>query len=129
MALVAAEVFVEDHHSSPVGCILFSAPVAFGSAENHWLYLPNSRKFDLSRGSERKLIIECDEARHNHCGFMIDPGSTVLVVVDMQIYFVNTIYQHHTAGLAAVGPIFESDRAVPKRGYPDRMAELGNRRT
>lgn len=95
---------IEDENSAvAVGTITCTAPVAFGG-HKEWLYLPVSKKFDLSRGSERRMVFECDEGERNHTGFMIDPSTSILIIVDMQNYFVHPIYRDHAAGLAAVEP-------------------------
>lgn len=86
-----------------VGTIKCTAPIPFGGQEE-WLYLPTEKKFDLTRGSERKMVFECDEEERNHTGFMIDPGTAVLIIVDMQNYFLHPIYRDHAAGIAAVEP-------------------------
>ncbi|KAH8732866.1 Isochorismatase-like protein [Phaeosphaeriaceae sp. PMI808] len=64
-----------------------------------------SRKFDLSRGSEQKMMFEWDEAERNHSGFIIDPASSILIAIDMQNYSPNPIYRDHTAAIAVGIPI------------------------
>ena len=61
--------------------------VPFGG-DDQWFYNPETKQFDLSRGSPRKLQIEADDGIRNHRGVLIDPESTVLVVIDMQNYFI-----------------------------------------
>lgn len=78
-------------------------PVLFGG-DDQWIYLPESKRFDLSRGSERKLIVDADHVLHNHRGFMIDPARTVLVVIDMQNFFIHPDCRNHVGGIAAVRP-------------------------
>jgi nicotinamidase-related amidase len=110
MAAEAAQIRTEEeerHDNTTVGHIICTASIPFGSGDDQWHYLPNSKKFDLSRGAERRFDVMCDEVRHNHCGFMIDPGKSVLIIVDMQNYFVHPMYRDHAAGLAAVGPILK----------------------
>ncbi|KAF2636382.1 isochorismatase hydrolase [Massarina eburnea CBS 473.64] len=120
MALQTAEVLIqEEHDSTTIGhilCTAYTDPIPFGGGDDQWLYLPNSKQFDLSRGAEQRLVVECDEARHNHCGFMIDPGSSVLIIVDMQNYFVHPIYRNHAAGLAAVDPTLKVIERCRKEG-------------
>jgi nicotinamidase-related amidase len=103
------------HNETAVGTIKCIAPIAFGGQEE-WLYLPATKKFDLSRGSEQKLVLECDEGKHNHTGFMIDPGTSVLIIVDMQNYFVNPIYRDHAAGIAAIEPTLRVIERCRKEG-------------
>ncbi|KAL6159808.1 hypothetical protein ACJQWK_05884 [Exserohilum turcicum] len=93
----------KEQHDITVGTITCTASIPFGG-QGQWLYLPATNKFDLSRGSERKMVFECDEEENNHTGFMIDPGTSVLIVVDMQNYFVHPLYRDHAAGIAAVEP-------------------------
>ncbi|KAL5439446.1 hypothetical protein PMIN07_003122 [Paraphaeosphaeria minitans] len=97
-----------------VGTITCTAPVAFGG-EEQWLYLPATNKFDLTRGAARKMVFECD-ADERHTGFMIDPGASVLIVVDMQNYFINPIYRDHAAGIAAVEPTLKVIERCRKEG-------------
>jgi len=79
-------------------------PVPFGGDDNCWHYLPSCGRFDLSRGSERKLIIDADDGVRDHRGCIIDPASTILVVIDMQNYFINPKCRDHPGGIAAVNP-------------------------
>jgi len=98
---------LEEHPNDvTVGTIKCTAPIPFGGQEE-WLYLPATKKFDLARGSAQKMVFECDEEERNHSGFMIDPGTSVLIIVDMQNYFVHPTYRDHTAGIAAVQPILK----------------------
>ena len=73
--------------------------------DDQWLYCPDTGHFDISRGSTTKLIIECDDTAYNHEGVIIDPRRTCMVVVDMQNYFINPDFYHHSEGLATVDPI------------------------
>jgi nicotinamidase-related amidase len=102
-------------HDITVGTIKCTAPIPFGG-EEQWLYLPGTKKFDLSRGSQQKMVFECDEAERNHSGFMIDPATSVLIVVDMQNYFINPIYRDHAAGIAAVEPTIRAIERCRKEG-------------
>jgi nicotinamidase-related amidase len=103
MASAAFSVIQEEAKSTSIGTITCTAPVAFGGDES-WLYFPDTGKFDLSRGSDKVMVVECDKDRYNHTGFMIDPSSSVLIVVDMQNYFIHPQYRDHTSGLAAIEP-------------------------
>ena len=104
-----------DHNEGALGTIKCTAPIAFGGQEQ-WLYLPATRKFDLSRGSKQKMVFECAEPERNHTGFMIDPDTSVLVIVDMQNYFIHPTYRHHDAGIAAVEPILRVLERCRKEG-------------
>ncbi|KAF2133011.1 PEBP-like protein [Dothidotthia symphoricarpi CBS 119687] len=92
-----------DNNDITVGTIKCTAAIPFGG-EEQWMYLPATKKFDLSRGSDKKMVFECDEQLRNHSGFMIDPDTSVLIIVDMQNYFINPMYRDHAAGIAAIEP-------------------------
>ncbi|KAJ9669313.1 hypothetical protein H2201_000665 [Coniosporium apollinis] len=81
----------------------WSEPVPFGG-QDQWFYIPETKRFDLSRGSARKLVIDADDGVANHRGALIDPDKTVLVIIDMQNYFIHPHCRDHQAGLAAVVP-------------------------
>lgn len=117
---MASESFIltiEEHQREDitVGTIKCTAPIPFGG-EEQWLYLPATKKFDLSRGSQQKMVFECDEDERNHSGFMIDPATSILIVVDMQNYFINPIYRDHAAGIAAVEPTIKAIERCRKEG-------------
>lgn len=101
LLLTTTEQYHKDNDVT-IGTIKCTAPIAFGGDEQ-WLYLPGTKKFDLTRGSPHKMVIDCN-ADERHTGFMIDPGTSVLIVVDMQNYFINPIYRDHAAGIAAIEP-------------------------
>lgn len=84
-----------------------SDPVPFGGDDNCWHYLPDCKRFDLSRGSPRKLVIDADDGVRDHRGCIIDPASTVLVVIDMQNYFISPQYRDHVGGIAAIPPTLD----------------------
>lgn len=98
-----------------VGTITCTAPIPFGGDEQ-WLYFPDDGKFDLSRGAEKRMIVECDKDRHNHTGFMFDPDSAILIIVDMQNYFIHPQYRDHTAGLEAIEPTLKVIERCRKEG-------------
>ncbi|KAF2106679.1 phosphatidylethanolamine-binding protein [Lophiotrema nucula] len=112
--VVTEEVQAHDHESC--GTIHCTATTPFGG-DDPWLYMPISKQFNLSRGSQRKLVIESDEGLRNHRGFMIDPEKSALVIVDMQNYFIHPMYRDHVAGRAAVEPILK----VIKRCRKERV--------
>ncbi|KAF1346889.1 isochorismatase hydrolase [Delphinella strobiligena] len=80
--------------------------VAFGG-DDQWYYHIPSRRFDLSRGATRKLILDADDGIRNHRGCAIDPAKTVLVVIDMQNYFVHPMYHDHSGGIATIDPLLK----------------------
>ncbi|KAH9878943.1 hypothetical protein J1614_002378 [Plenodomus biglobosus] len=104
----------QDQSDVTVGTIKCTAPIPFGG-EEQWLYLPTTKKFDLSRGSQQKMVLECD-VDDRHTGFMISPGTSILIVVDMQNYFINPIYRHHLAGIAAIEPTLRVIERCRKEG-------------
>ncbi|KAI9669052.1 MAG: hypothetical protein M1831_000644 [Alyxoria varia] len=81
-----------------------NAPVPFGSGPDQWLYLPSTKRFDLSRGSRRKLTIDADDGVRYHRGCIIDPNKTCLVIVDMQNFFIHPEFCDHAGGLKAIPP-------------------------
>lgn len=87
-----------------VQAVQWTEPVVFGGGEDQWLFDPVSRRFDLSRGAQQKLIIDADDGVKDHRGVMLDPQKAVLVIVDMQNYFIHPECCHHPQGLAAVEP-------------------------
>lgn len=78
-------------------------PVPFGG-DDQWIFDPRSKRFDLTRGSPRKLTIDADFDVRHHRGCVIDPNKTVLVVVDMQNFFIHPDCCNHKPGLEAVAP-------------------------
>jgi len=89
--------------------------VAFGG-EDQWFYNVKSKRFDLSRGSRRKLILDADDGIRNHRGVEIDPSKTVLVIVDMQNYFIHPKYRDHSGGLDAIIPLMRVINRCRKLG-------------
>lgn len=81
----------------------WSEPVPFGG-DDQWLYVPDTKRFDLSRGSHRKLVLDADDGIRHHRGVMIDPAKTVLVIIDMQNFFIHPKLRDHKGGIAAVEP-------------------------
>jgi nicotinamidase-related amidase len=112
---IVAEEEYGEYETGSIGTIVCAADIPFGG-DDPWLYQPITKKFDLSRGSKRKLIVECDEELRGHSGFIIDPAKAALVVVDMQNYFVHPTYRHHAAGIAAVKPILKVIERCRKEG-------------
>lgn len=62
------------------------------------------------------MVIECDESLRNLSGFIIDPDTSVLIIVDMQNYFINPLYRNHTAGIAAIKPILKVIKRCRREG-------------
>jgi len=89
--------------------------VAFGG-DDQWYYHVPSRRFDLSRGSKRKLVIDADDGIRNHRGVMIDPATSVLVIIDMQNFFIHPKFHNHEAGLAAIDPMLKVIKRCREQG-------------
>ncbi|KAF2146718.1 uncharacterized protein K452DRAFT_241750 [Aplosporella prunicola CBS 121167] len=92
-----------------------SDPVPFGG-DDKWFYIPETRRFDLTRGSERRLVLDADDGIRNHRGCVIDPEKTILVVIDMQNYFIHPVFRDHAPGLAAVDPTIRVIEKCRKEG-------------
>lgn len=89
--------------------------VAFGG-EDQWHYNPSTKRFDLSRGSQRKLTIDADDGIRNHRGVMIDPEKSLLVVIDMQNYFVHPNIRDHSEAIKTVEPLLKTIEKCRKEG-------------
>ncbi|KAK5171560.1 hypothetical protein LTR04_001816, partial [Oleoguttula sp. CCFEE 6159] len=93
----------------------WSDPVPFGG-DDQWFYIPETKRFDLSRGSVRKLVVDADDGIRNHRGVMLDPDLTVLVIIDMQNYFIHPTFRHHPGGIAAVEPTLKFIQKCREQG-------------
>ncbi|KAK1085700.1 hypothetical protein LTR48_004298 [Friedmanniomyces endolithicus] len=80
--------------------------VAFGG-DDQWYYNPTTRRFDLSRGSTRKLVVDADDGIRNHRGVVIDPDKTLLVIVDMQNFFIHPTFRDHSEGIKTLAPLLK----------------------
>jgi len=80
--------------------------VAFGG-DDQWYYNPTTRRFDLSRGSVRKLTVDADDGIRNHRGVMIDPAKSLLVIIDMQNFFIHPCFRDHHEGLKTLDPMLK----------------------
>jgi len=89
--------------------------VAFGG-DDQWYYHIASKRFDLARGAKRKLVIDADDGIRNHRGVMIDPAKSVLVIIDMQNYFIHPKYREHTGGIAAIEPLMKVIKRCREQG-------------
>ncbi|KAF1973888.1 isochorismatase hydrolase [Bimuria novae-zelandiae CBS 107.79] len=69
------------------------------------------------------MVFESDEAQHHHTGFIISPSASVLIIVDMQNYFINPLYRDHAGGLAAISPLLRVIARCRKEGI--QIAWLG----
>ncbi|KAF1911553.1 phosphatidylethanolamine-binding protein [Ampelomyces quisqualis] len=109
-------------HDTTVGTIKCTAPIPFGG-EEQWLYQPATTKFDLTRGSQQKMVIESEDSERNHSGFIIDPGTSVMIIVDMQNYFVHPMYRDHAEGIATIEPTLKVIERCRREGI--QIAWLG----
>lgn len=88
--------------------------VAFGQGPDKWLYHPRTGLFDLTRQAPVKVHLASFSDNMN--GILLDPARTMLVVIDMQNFFVHPACYVHKGGLAAVEPIV---------GVMNRCRQLG----
>lgn len=98
----------EDDQVGVITLLDEESAIPFGRGPNRWLYHPSSGLFDLTRASQSKLLIPSRDDNMN--GIVIDPSRTIMVIVDMQNYFVHPACYSHTAGMAAVQPILSTMR-------------------
>lgn len=85
----------------------YQDPVVFGCDDQQWEYLPESRVFDLSRGSQKTLTLSNEDVNTPYDGIKIDPSKTCLAIVDMQNYFINPKFCVHPPGITAIAPILQ----------------------
>lgn len=88
----------------------------FPGGDDQWFYDPKSRRFDLSRGAKRKLTLDADDGIRNHRGVMIDPAKSLLVIIDMQNYFVHPKIRDHSTGIETVKPLISVIEKCRKEG-------------
>lgn len=79
-----------------------SSPLTFGPPTSQWHYNRTTRTYDLTRSSAKKLTIATTAGPE--AKISIDPAISVLVVVDMQNFFLSPKCRDHPLGLAAVEP-------------------------
>jgi phosphatidylethanolamine-binding protein len=91
-----------------------ASAVPFGRGPDRWLYHPSSGLFDLTRAALSKLMIS--SRSENMSGIVIDPSRTMMVIVDMQNFFVHPACYSHIAGMAAVQPILATMRRCRELG-------------
>ena len=84
--------------------------------DDQWFYNPSTRRFDLSRGSARKLILDADDGIRNHRGVLIDPAQTLLVIIDMQNFFIHPSFRDHSEGIKTVKPLVSVIEKCRKEG-------------
>ena len=79
--------------------------VPFGRGPDAWYYRPDSGIFDLSRQASRQVHVPSHT--QDMTGLLLDPDRTILVVVDMQNFFIHPACHAHPAGVRAVEPTLE----------------------
>jgi nicotinamidase-related amidase len=82
------------------------APLRFGPTGDQWAYDRHSRTYDLTRGAVLPAPIKIRTTRGPpDTSILVAPASAVLVIVDLQNYFLHPSCGSHPGGLAAVGPL------------------------
>ncbi|KAL1882271.1 hypothetical protein Daus18300_000757 [Diaporthe australafricana] len=91
-------------------------PLTFGPPGDQWTYDRSSKTYDLTRGGHSQPPMRIRTSRGPaDTSILVDPSATVLVIVDMQNYFLHPSCRSHPSGLAAVGPllrVIERSRAA-----------------
>lgn len=86
-------------------------PLTFGPPGDQWTYDRQSRTYDLTRGaggSSPPAPIRIRTTRGPpDTSILVAPASAVLVVIDMQNFFLHPSCRSHPGGLAAVGPLLK----------------------
>lgn len=82
------------------------AILKFGPPGDQWAYDRRSRTYDLSRGAGLPTPMKIRTTRGPaDTSILIAPASALLVIVDMQNFFLHPSCRSHPDGLAAVGPL------------------------
>ncbi|KPI38200.1 Peroxyureidoacrylate/ureidoacrylate amidohydrolase RutB [Cyphellophora attinorum] len=98
-----AEKYLQAVEEDPLLADCTQDAVTFGQGPDAWLYHPKSGVFDLTRRSNEK--VHFPSHTDNMTGLLVDPNRTILVIVDMQNFFINPDCYPHKAGLGAVNPL------------------------
>lgn len=69
------------------------------------------------------MVVDCEDIERNHSGFMINPGTSVMIIVDMQNYFIHPMYRDHAEGIAAIEPTLKVIERCRREGI--QIAWLG----
>lgn len=80
-----------------------SEAISIGPEGDQWHYMPSSKTYDLTRGSEKKLRMKTTRGKEVDAIF-INPDVSALIIVDMQNYFLHPKCRDHPLGLATVEP-------------------------
>lgn len=87
-------------------------PITFGPPGDQWTYDRQSRTYDLTRGAAAGGSPPAPVRIRTTRGppdtsILVAPSSAVLVIIDMQNYFLHPSCRSHPDGLAAVGPLLK----------------------
>jgi hypothetical protein len=80
-----------------------------------WKYCLEKKNYDLSRGSNTKLILPTKNSREND-SITVDPSSTALVIVDMQNIFLHPRSRDSPLGRETVEPVMKTVRKCREYG-------------
>ncbi|KAF5574948.1 isochorismatase hydrolase [Fusarium pseudocircinatum] len=83
-----------------------SSPLEFGPKGNRWYFDRDSRTYDLTRGHQPALRVSVSRTPSD-TSVLVSPGTTALVIVDMQNLFLDPKCGSHPSGLRAAGKIEE----------------------
>jgi hypothetical protein len=81
--------------------------VSFGPKDQEWHYSKSTKTYNLSGRSTKKMTIPTTEGP-KETSVIIDPDSSVLVIVDMQNFFLDPQCMDHPNGLKAVEPTIKA---------------------
>jgi hypothetical protein len=88
--------------------------ILFGTT-NSWSYNRITRTYDLTRGSTKKLTIATTKDRADTF-FTLDPEKSVIMIVDMQNFFLDPECMAHPLGLKALEPIIAAIKKCREAG-------------
>lgn len=83
-----------------------SLNLSIGPEGDQWHYDPDSKSYDLSRGAPVKLQIKTTHGKEVE-SISLDASKTVLVIVDMQNFFLHPYCRDNKLGLATVAPLLK----------------------
>ncbi|KAJ0115820.1 hypothetical protein J7T55_003989 [Diaporthe amygdali] len=85
-----------------------NALLTFGPPGNQWTYDRLTKTYDLTRGGDSPSPLKIRTSRGPaDTSILVDPAAAVLVIIDMQNFFLHPSCRSHPAGLAAVGPLLQ----------------------
>lgn len=89
--------------------------IPFGPPSLPWTFEPETKTYDLSNASTKKLKIPTSAGVEGTI-IILDPGKTALVIVDMQNYFLDARCMEHPNGLGAIEPTIRVLEACRRGG-------------